>query len=166
MHRYLWAAQLVDGRRVLDLASGEGFGAAILAERAVSVTGIDIDPRTVDHSQLNYGGGSIEFRQGDAQDLSVFPDASFDAVVAFEMIEHVEDQPSVVREVARVLAPGGLLIASTPDRRPYTEATGVHNPFHVRELDQDQFRHLLGEAFAHVATWGQRTITGSALAAL
>ncbi len=64
LHRYLWAAQLVEGRRVLDLASGEGFGAAILAESAASVIGIDTDQRTVDHSQLNYGGGQIEFRHG------------------------------------------------------------------------------------------------------
>src|SRR6059058_2512655 len=106
MHRYLWAAQLVEGRRVLDLASGEGFGAAILAERAASVIGIDVDQRTVEHSQLNYAGGPIEFRHGDAQDLSSFPADSFDAVVAFEMIEHVDDQRRVLREVARVLAPG------------------------------------------------------------
>ncbi len=82
------------------------------------------------------------------------------------MIEHVEDQRRVLSEVARVLAPGGLLIASTPDRRPYTEATGVHNPFHVHELDREQFRELLESEFSHVRTWGQRTITGSALVSL
>jgi GT2 family glycosyltransferase/SAM-dependent methyltransferase len=162
----MWAARLVAGRRVLDLASGEGFGAAILAESAASVIGVDTDQRTVDHSQLNYGGDKIVFRVGDAQYLNIFEPDSFDAVVAFEMIEHVDDQRRVLSEIDRVLAPGGLLIASTPDRRPYTLATGVHNPFHVHELDREQFRELLSQKFSNVATWGQRTITGSSLSAL
>ncbi|MHB8233657.1 MAG: hypothetical protein ACYDHT_03295, partial [Solirubrobacteraceae bacterium] len=46
MHRYLWAAQLVQGKRVLDLGSGEGFGAAILGDTATQVVGVDVDERT------------------------------------------------------------------------------------------------------------------------
>ena len=55
-HRYMWAARVVKGRRVLDLGSGEGFGAAILAGSAEHVVGVDVDERTVEHSKLNYGG--------------------------------------------------------------------------------------------------------------
>src|SRR5205807_236795 len=69
-HRYAWAANLLKGRRVLDLASGEGFGAAILAEQAESVVGIEIDEQTVAHSRLNYRGDTVEFELGDALDLS------------------------------------------------------------------------------------------------
>src|ERR1700674_5725876 len=69
LHRYLWAARLVEGRRVVDLASGEGCGAAILAESAASVVGVDLDERSVDHSRLNYGSEKIEFQVGDANDL-------------------------------------------------------------------------------------------------
>ena len=166
MHRYLWAAGLVEGRRVLDLASGEGFGAAILARSAESVTGIEIDQRTVDHSSLNYGSEWISFTLGDAQDLSAFPDASFGAVVAFEMIEHVPDQERVLGEAARVLTPDGLLIISTPERRAYSGGESRNNPFHVKELDLGEFRALLGAYFEHAVVWGQRTITGSALSAL
>src|SRR5437868_6118044 len=96
LHRYAWAANLVKGRRVLDLASGEGFGAAILVEQADSVLGIELDPQTVAHSRLNYGGEKLEFEVGDALDLSRFESGSFGAVVAFEMIEHVEDQERVL----------------------------------------------------------------------
>ena len=166
LHRYMWAAELVVGRRVLDLASGEGFGAAILAESAEHVTGIDIDRRTVEHSSLNYGDDRIEFELGDATDLTRFADGSFGAVVAFEMIEHVHDQGRVLEEIERVLAPDGVLIMSTPDRPAYTDATGRSNPFHVHELDLEGFSTLMGSAFENVAIWGQRTITGSALAAL
>lgn len=166
LHRYLWAAELVKGRRVLDLASGEGFGAAILAQSAEHVAGIDVDKRTVDHSSLNYAADNLEFHRGDAADLSRFDDDSFGAVVAFEMIEHVSDQERVLDEIGRVLGPDGLLIISTPDRRAYTDATDQVNPFHVHELEHEEFVNLLASRFGHTATWGQRTITGSALSAL
>ena len=113
-HRYLWAASLVANRRVLDLASGEGFGAAILAQSANEVIGIDIDPRTIEHSKRNYDSATIDFRVGDGHDLSAFDDGSFGAVVAFEMIEHVADQARVLAEIARVLAPDGLLTSPRP----------------------------------------------------
>jgi len=165
-HRYLWAARLMAGRRVLDLGSGEGFGAAILADAAEHVVGIDVDERTVEHSRLNYAGANIEFHQGTALDLSAFADGSFGAVVAFEIIEHVREQEQVLAEVARVLAPEGILVISTPDRRLYSEASHQHNPFHARELALEEFLELLGAHFPHVGAWGQRTITGSHLHAL
>jgi GT2 family glycosyltransferase/SAM-dependent methyltransferase/glycosyltransferase involved in cell wall biosynthesis len=165
-HRYMWAARVIEGRRVLDLGSGEGFGASILAGSATHVVGVDVDERTVEHSKLNYGGANLEFQVGSALDLSTFEDGSFGAVVAFEIIEHVQDQERVLDEVARVLGDDGLLVVSTPDRRLYSEATGQHNPFHERELSLEEFQELLGSHFPHVAGWGQRTITGSHLHAL
>jgi GT2 family glycosyltransferase/glycosyltransferase involved in cell wall biosynthesis/protein-L-isoaspartate O-methyltransferase len=166
LHRYLWAARLLTGRRVLDLASGEGFGASILLESATEVVGLDIDERSVEHASLNYVADNLTFVVGDARDLSAFDDGTFDAVVAFEMIEHVEKQEQVLAEVRRVLTPGGLLIMSTPDRQPYNDATGQENPFHERELDRDEFGALLRTRFDNMGMWGQRTVTGSALSDL
>jgi O-antigen biosynthesis protein len=162
-HRYLWAAKLVEGRRVLDLGSGEGFGAALLSESAAHVVGVDVDELTVEHSTLNYAGPNLEFKQGTAVDLTAFEDGSFGAVVAFEIIEHVGDQERVLGEVARLLGDDGILVMSTPDRRMYGEARNEPNPFHERELSLDEFLELLGAHFPHVALWGQRTITGSHL---
>jgi GT2 family glycosyltransferase/SAM-dependent methyltransferase/glycosyltransferase involved in cell wall biosynthesis len=167
MHRYLWAATVVTGRRVLDLGSGEGFGASILTSgENTEVVGVDIDARTVEHAQLNWGGPRTSFKVGNALDLSEFEDGSFGAVVAFEVIEHVNEQEQVLAEVARVLADDGVLIISTPDRRLYSDATGQVNPFHQHELTYEEFSDLLGGQFPHVAVWGQRTITGSHLAAV
>jgi GT2 family glycosyltransferase/SAM-dependent methyltransferase len=167
MHRYLWAATVVAGRRVLDLGSGEGFGASILsAGEGTEVVGIDIDERTVEHAQLNWAGPRTSFKVGNALDLSEFEDGSFGAVVAFEVIEHVDEQERVLAEVARVLADDGVLIVSTPDRRLYSDATGQVNPFHRHELTYEEFSALLAGPFPHVAVWGQRTITGSHLGAL
>ncbi len=91
-HRYMWAARVVAGRSVLDVGSGEGFGAAILAGSATHMVGLDVDERTVEHSRLNYGAANPEFQVGDALDLSGFEDGGFGAVVAFEIVEHVQDR--------------------------------------------------------------------------
>jgi O-antigen biosynthesis protein len=160
-HRYLWAQRLVEGRRVLDLGSGEGFGSALLADAARTVTGIDIDERTVEHSRLNYAAPNLDFRVASATDLGDFPDDAFDAVVAFEVIEHVAEQVAALDEVARVLAPGGLLVVSTPERRAYSDATGQVNPFHERELTQEELAALLAARFGSRALFAQRTATGS-----
>ena len=165
-HRYLWAARLVAGRRVLDVGSGEGFGSAILAGSAASVLGIDIDPTTVDHARLNYSADNLSFRTGSALELDDLEDGSFGAVVAFEVIEHLTDHARMLDGIRRVLADDGLFIVSTPDRRMYTDAMGQDNPFHQLELDEGELRSLLDARFAHVRLWGQRAITGSRLGAL
>jgi GT2 family glycosyltransferase/SAM-dependent methyltransferase len=162
-HRYMWAAGLVEGRRVLDLGSGEGFGAALLSESAAHVVGVDVDELTVEHSRLNYASPKLEFEVGTAVDLSAFADGSFGAVVAFEIIEHVREHERVLAEVVRVLGDDGILVISTPDRRMYERARSEPNPFHERELALEEFLELLGASFPHVASWGQRTITGSHL---
>jgi GT2 family glycosyltransferase/SAM-dependent methyltransferase/glycosyltransferase involved in cell wall biosynthesis len=165
-HRYLWAARLVGSRQVLDLGSGEGFGAAMLAESAERVTGVDVDELAVEHSKLNYAGPNLSFEVGSALDLSRYEQGSFGAVVAFEIIEHVSDHERVMAEVKRLLGDDGMLVISTPDSRTYGQAAAQANPFHQRELGLDEFLELLGLHFPHVAAWGQRTITGSYLNSL
>jgi len=165
-HRYLWAAAQVSGGRVLDVGSGEGFGAAILAGGAAEVTGIDVDERAVEHAAANYTAANVRFEAASALDLSRFADGSFDAVVAFEMIEHVSDHERLMGELTRVLSDDGLLLVSTPDKDLYSDAAGQVNTFHEHELTRAEFEQLLGERFAHVAMWGQRTITGSLLSRL
>lgn len=165
-HRYLWAGALVHGRRVLDVGSGEGFGAALLADVAASVTGIDVDERTVEHSQMNYAAEGLSFSVGSATDLGHLPDGAFDAIVAFEILEHVDKQAQMLAEIERLLADDGILIISTPDRRAYSEATGQVNPFHVRELSEPEFRALLQARFPHTRFFGQRAATGSRIETL
>ncbi|HEY1832987.1 MAG TPA: class I SAM-dependent methyltransferase [Solirubrobacteraceae bacterium] len=165
-HRYLWVRPLVAGRTVLDLGSGEGFGAAILASSAERVVGVDVDADAVEHAARKYAGERLRFQRASALDLSEFAEGSFGVVVAFEVIEHVDDHQRVLAEVDRVLAHDGLLVISTPDRDAYREASGHVNRFHEHELTIAEFRELLLGRFEHVSTWGQRTITGSYLHAL
>jgi GT2 family glycosyltransferase/SAM-dependent methyltransferase/glycosyltransferase involved in cell wall biosynthesis len=160
-HRYLWAARVVRSLRVLDLGCGEGFGSAMLADVATEVIGVDIDERTVDHARVNYAAPGLSFELGSAEDLSAYEDGSFGAVVAFEVIEHIDAQRKVLEEVARVLADDGVFIVSTPDRRAYSDATGYVNPFHRHELTLEEFEELIAHRFSNIAFWAQRPITGS-----
>ncbi|MHB8689894.1 MAG: glycosyltransferase [Solirubrobacteraceae bacterium] len=164
LHRYLWAAGLVVGRRVLDLASGEGFGAAILATTAASVIGVDIDPAAVEHSRSGYVGPNLRFEVADALDLSNLAEHGFEVVVAFELIEHLAKHETVIEQIGRVLAPGGLLIMSTPDRTEHT--TVLERQSDVHQLDRDALHLLLASRFRHVKTFRQRAITGSAVSAV
>jgi 2-polyprenyl-3-methyl-5-hydroxy-6-metoxy-1,4-benzoquinol methylase len=165
-HRYLFASRLVDGSDVLDLASGEGFGAALLAEAARSVVGIDVDERTVEHSRLNYVVDNLQFEVGDARDLSRFEPGSFGAVVAFELIEHMAEHDQLLGAIDRVLAADGMLIISSPNKQAYTNERDFENPFHVRELTLEELLALLKGRFTNVSAWAQRTVGGSLLSPL
>ena len=162
-HRYLFASALVRGRNVLDLASGEGFGAALLAESALSVTGVDIEQQTIEHSRRNYSAENLEFRVADARELSEFEPRSFDAVVALELIEHLAEHDQLLAAIERVLTPDGVLIISTPDRTAYSDDREFRNAFHVRELTSEEFLSMLRRRFANVRAWGQGLATGSTM---
>jgi SAM-dependent methyltransferase len=141
--RYRLAAQLAKGRRVLDAACGEGYGTAILAAAgAASAVGVDLDEATVEHAKQRHG---IDARVADVASLP-FDDGSFDLVACFETIEHVERPEAVLDELARVLAPTGLLVISTPNKHEYL----VENEFHVKEFTHDEFVALLEERFPRV----------------
>jgi GT2 family glycosyltransferase/SAM-dependent methyltransferase len=160
-HRYLLATRLVAGKRVLDLASGEGYGVALLSQSAERVIGVELDPLTVQHSRSTYPLANVEFLQGSMLDLSRFEAGSFDVVTCFEALEHVTEHDELFEQVRRVLAPTGIFLSSTPDRLVYSEAHDHHNPFHVRELSLDEYREVLGEHFAHAVVWGQAVVVGS-----
>lgn len=161
-HRYALAARFTAGARVLDLACGEGFGAALLAAGARDVVGVDIDPQTVEHACANYSGDKLQFRLGSMIDPELLAGADrFDVITCFEALEHVEEQDTLIAVVRRLLAPGGLFLTSTPDVTVYSHEHGNDNPFHVRELAEPEFRALLGSSFGHVAVLRQNVAVGS-----
>jgi ubiquinone/menaquinone biosynthesis C-methylase UbiE len=164
-HRYHFALPLVHEARVLDVACGSGYGSALLARNASHVTGVDISAEAIAHARSSYGSTpNLEFREGDCAALP-FADASFDVVVSFETIEHITEQERFLDEVRRVLTPRGLLVLSCPNRREYSEARGIVNPFHVRELYREELAQILAPRFASTAWYGQYVSFFSVLAA-
>lgn len=167
LHRYAWAARLVAGRDVLDIACGEGYGSAMLAQRgARSVIGVDISEEAVAHARDAYGRvENLDYRRGDAARIPLADD-TVDIVVSFETIEHHDKHREMLAEVRRVLRPDGLLIISSPNRPVYSERSGHHNEFHVKELDFDELDLLLREQFGAIAYWGHRLAVGSTIVPL
>jgi SAM-dependent methyltransferase len=163
-HRYLFARALVPGLDVLDVASGEGYGSALLAQVARSVVGVEYSEPTVQGAVANFVRANLRYLRADARALPM-ADACVDAVVSFETIEHFGRQDDFLREVRRVLRPDGRFIVSTPDRDVYSPAGSAANPFHVHELSRLEFAALLRGTFRHVKVMQQRALIGSALLA-
>jgi SAM-dependent methyltransferase len=132
VHRYRLGAELCRGARVLDLGCGTGYGSRILRAEAASVTGIDNDGPTIENARKTIGNSDdISFETADAveylrRDLS----GSFDAIVAFEVLEHLRDADVALELLAGHAGAGVKLILSVPNSRAFDEA----NKFHLTDF--------------------------------
>jgi SAM-dependent methyltransferase len=159
--RYTFAARLSRMKRVLDAGCGMGYGSAELARVAASVVGVDISGDTVASARERYSLPRVTFLQGSCASLP-FRAASFDLVVAFEMIEHLKEWRDFLTEARRVLAPGGQCLISTPNRDYYADSRGRTgpNPYHEHEFSFEEFRQELLAVFPHVALFLQNHVDG------
>jgi ubiquinone/menaquinone biosynthesis C-methylase UbiE len=161
LHRYILARSFAQGKRVLDLASGEGYGAVLLAEVAESVVGLDIDPQTIQHATSRYLRPNLKFLEGSILDIPLQGENLFDLVICFEAIEHIETPERLLGEVKRVLKKDGIFIVSTPNKLTFSDDTGQMWAWHTREFYFPEFRNLLGRFFSHTEFLGQRVFCGS-----
>ena len=148
-HRYAFARRWIEGKRVLDVACGEGYGSALLSHVAAHVTGVDIAEEAVAHARTSYAARpNLRFEHGSATALPL-ADASVDVVVSFETIEHLAgpDQPRMLAEIARVLTADGILVLSAPNPVEYSQARNYRNPFHLHEPARDELDALLAPLF-------------------
>jgi ubiquinone/menaquinone biosynthesis C-methylase UbiE len=161
--RYTFAARFVRGKRVLDAGCGAGYGSAELARSALTVVGADCAPEAVDFARERYRLRNLAFEQASCAALP-HPDSSFDLVVAFEVIEHLEHWREFLLETRRVLAPAGQFIVSTPNKLYYTESRGATgaNPFHAHEFTFEEFCSELQAVFPHVAMFLENHVEGVA----
>lgn len=161
LHRYMLALDWARGKIVLDVASGEGYGSAILARVAAKVVGIDISVECSRHAAQCYRAQcNLAFVSGSCCELPL-QDGSVDLVTSFETIEHHDRHNDMLSEIKRVLKPEGLLLLSSPNRRVYSDGSAPPNPYHVKELDWNELNELLAARFKTVAYYGQRLATGS-----
>jgi GT2 family glycosyltransferase/ubiquinone/menaquinone biosynthesis C-methylase UbiE len=154
-HRYLLLTDLVFEKKVLDVASGEGYGTYLLANHAFTIVGVDISIEAIAHAKEKYKKENLNYIQGSAADLQ-FPDETFDVVVSFETIEHLAEQAEMIAGIKRVLKKNGVLIISSPNRPVYSEESGEFNEYHVKELDFGELNNLLLEYFKQIDYYGQR----------
>ena len=155
-HRYHFASRWVGGKRVLDLACGEGYGSALLARRASQVLGVDVSQQAIEHARRAYPRlANLEFKAGSCTAIPA-PDASIDVAISFETLEHIAEQEQFVAELARVLKPDGVLIISCPNKAEYTDKRGTRNEFHVKELYRNELDAVVRKRFPHATWYGQK----------
>lgn len=126
--RLKWFDRHIDwqGKDVLDLGCAGGFMAEALAERGAHVTGIDPASDAIDAARDHARAGKLRI----AYDVGVgealpYDDASFDAVVCVDVLEHVADLHRVLSEIARTMRPGGLLLFDTINRNPLARLASI-----------------------------------------
>lgn len=149
--RYYFAAQFVKSKIVLDVACGTGYGSAFLIDqRAKKVTGVDISKEAIEYCNANYKRNGLEFKIDDCTKMH-FENGSFDVVVSFETIEHIEKTGLFLSEVKRVLKKNGLFVVSTPNKI----ANLKDNQFHLHEYTRQEFNDALKNYFSHVTILNQ-----------
>jgi 2-polyprenyl-3-methyl-5-hydroxy-6-metoxy-1,4-benzoquinol methylase len=128
---------------VLDIGCGHGYGALRLAKAGLQVTGADINPERIASARARLAHDALAFRVLNGCDLKL-ADASCDYVTSFETIEHVDDPAQFLRELRRVLKPGGLLFLSTPQNCFGAIPT---TPAHIVEFSFAQLHALVSQTF-------------------
>ncbi len=149
---YEWIAARTIGRRVVDMACGEGYGSEVLARGADAVVGVEANPEAHEHARLRYGRQNLRFERALVEGFA----EPCDAVVFLQTIEHVADPGAILDHFRGMLAPGGVAYVSTPNLLTLAPpgAEKSENPWHLKEYRAEEFRALCTPHFASVELLG------------
>lgn len=142
LNRYLAVRRLCAGRRVLDVACGEGYGAFLMAEHwgAAAVEAVDVSPEAIERARTLFAHERVRFHCKAAEALEeLFPDDRFDLIVSLETIEHVPDAAAFLEALRQHLRPGGTVVITCPNDYWYYPTPEERNPFHVRKFTLHEF---------------------------
>jgi len=150
---YEWIARHTAGLRVVDMASGEGYGSDVLARGgAASVVGVEANPEAFEHARLRYVRPNLRFERTLVETF----DEPCDAVVFLQTIEHVRNPDEVLERFKRLVGPSGVVYVTTPNVLTLAPegAEKSGNPWHVKEYRPEEFRALCEPHFSHVELFG------------
>lgn len=133
---------------VLEVGCGEGRGIGLVLPKAKTYSAIDKIEPVIAKLRTKYPAG--KFYSGNIPPLGPFTDNSFDVVITFQVIEHIGDDFNFLKEIHRVLKPGGLAIITTPNR-PMSLS---RNPWHIREYTGKELGDLCSKIFSRVDVKG------------
>lgn len=152
--RYRFALEHIDGKRVLDIACGTGYGIGLIRQNAEFVVGVDIDEEAAAEARAECGDNAAVML---ADGLGLpFADESFDVVTSFETLEHLHERGEFLSELRRMLKTGGTLLLSTPNANYSMPVNGKpSNPFHIHEYEPNELLAELGVKFDVLEFYGQ-----------
>jgi len=149
---YEWIARRVRGERVIDMASGEGYGSKVLARSAASVVGVEANPEAYEHARLRYTASNLRFERALVERF----DQAADAVVFLQTIEHLNDPDTTLAHFRTLVGASGAVYVSTPNVLTLAPkgAQRSGNPWHVHEYRPEEFERLCRRQFRHVELYG------------
>jgi len=141
---------------VLEVGCGEGYGSHFLSQYVEKVVGLDIADKTINHALNKYSSQNCIFKTYNGIKIP-YKDNTFDAVISFQVIEHIQDDKNYISEIRRVLKQASPFILTTPNRE-YRLNSGQRpwNRFHVREYSINSLKEILSNMFSGVTIWGIR----------
>lgn len=144
---YYAAMPLVQGN-LLEVGCGEGRGVELLSPLSTQYLALDKITEVIE--KLSETHINVSFRQAIVPPFAGIEDNTFDVIVSFQVIEHIKEDEFFLREIYRVLKPGGKAIISTPN----IKKTLTRNPWHIREYTADQLTRLCKSIFSKVESKG------------
>lgn len=153
--RYLLAKGFCEGRKVLDVACGEGYGSRLLKDwGAAEVDGVDVSEEAVSRAQRNFGGEDVRFHCSPAEKLlDLFGEERFDLIVSLETIEHLGEPEVFLSQVRQLLRPGGCIVISCPNDWWYFPKQDEGNPYHLRKYHFEEFRQQAENVLGSASAW-------------
>lgn len=152
--RYRNTKPFIKGKKVLDAACGEGYGSLLMQMwGAEDVIGIDISATAIEKAKLLFANEHVRYIEHNVENLP-FPDASFDVVASLETVEHLTNPEVFLKELRRVLKPGGTAIISCPNDHYYAQNIDDYtNIYHKRRYTWNEYKQLSEAAFGEAAQW-------------
>lgn len=148
---YYLAESYVHGD-LLEIGCGEGRGIDLLRDKCDTYTAIDKIGEILDALKKKYD--NVHFIQDNIPPFNKIEDGQHDVIISFQVIEHIKDDRLFLKEIHRVLKPGGIALLTTPN----IKKTLTRNPWHIREYTASQLKNLAAEIFPEVEMKG---VTGN-----
>lgn len=153
LNRYLSAKKFINGKKVLDAACGEGYGSFLMKQWGASeVIGIDISEDALNVAQKKFAGKGVSFINHTVEVLP-FEDNSFDVVVSYETIEHLDCPEKFLAELRRVAKNDGTILVSCPNDPYYYKNEHIENPYHKRKFTWFDFSELSQKYLGEDVAW-------------
>jgi ubiquinone/menaquinone biosynthesis C-methylase UbiE len=149
-YAYEFAREYVKGKQTADIGCADGYGTQYLADYTLSTVGVDYSEATIAHARAKHKAKTnLTFKSGSVPPLPLDTD-SMEVVTAFQFIEHIHDRVGFIKEVYRVLKPGGVFLCTTPN----IKMSIARNPFHVHEYTFDEMQKEISSVFTYIELKG------------